>query len=81
LLSKKSFIMDKEIHLGLSIEEVIEICPEAVKWLSERDVVCVVCGEPVWDSLGGVISKKGFSDEQALRLLKELKQLCKQKDF
>lgn len=72
--------MDKELSLEISIEEVIENCPEAVKWLSERGVVCVVCGEPIWDSLGGVMKKKGFTQEQALEILAGLSSFCQKKD-
>lgn len=44
----------------ITVEELIELHPRAVDFLMDRGIVCVKCGEPVWGTLGELISRKGL---------------------
>lgn len=56
------FIVDEHS----SIEDLLERIPGAQRYLSEKGIRCVICGEPVWGSLGDAVREKGF-DEKALQ--------------
>ncbi|HDP75705.1 MAG TPA: DUF1858 domain-containing protein [Bacteroidales bacterium] len=53
-----------EITKNISIEELVEQVPEAVSFLRERGIVCIICGEPVWGTLYQLASDKGLSDKK-----------------
>lgn len=53
-----------EITKDISIEELIEQVPEAVSFLREKGIVCIICGEPVWGTLYELAKDKGFSDSE-----------------
>jgi hypothetical protein len=45
---------------GMTVEDLIEAYPGSVSFLMDRGIVCMKCGEPVWGTLGEVISGKGL---------------------
>ena len=48
----------------IAIEKLIEIKPDSVKFLMNRGIRCIACGEPVWGSLEDAAREKGLSDEE-----------------
>jgi len=48
----------------ISIEQLIDQVPGAVKYLMEKGIKCIACGEPVWGTLEENAKLKGFTDEQ-----------------
>ncbi len=40
------------------IEDLLEKYPDLNAFLMERGVVCVLCGEPFWGTLGELIARK-----------------------
>ncbi len=61
------------ISADTSIEELIEVCPAAVKFLLDRGIRCIQCGEPVWKSLGELLWEERVEDpDEAIRQLDEL---------
>lgn len=59
----------------MKIEQLIEIKKDAVAFLFERDIRCIRCGEPVWDSIEEAARKKGYTEEQIDALVIELNEL------
>lgn len=59
-----------EITKDISIEELIEQVPEAVSFLREKGIVCIICGEPVWGTLYELAKDKGFSDSEIDEMVK-----------
>lgn len=55
--------MKKSIHAGISIEELVEVLPSSVSYLSRNGIKCIACGEPVWGTLEEAAMEKGFSKE------------------
>ena len=65
------------IDKGITIEELVTKYPASVRFLSERGVRCVACGEPVWGTLEEAAMEKGFSGDEINRLVIELKEIIK----
>jgi hypothetical protein len=60
-----------EITLALSVDALVEAHPKAAGFLADHHVVCIVCGEPYWGSLGELMTSKGIENQAAL--VEELK--------
>ena len=54
-----------------SVEELVDAFPKAVKWLSQKRVVCIVCGEPYWGSLEDLAEGKNIVGEEFKTLLSD----------
>jgi iron-sulfur cluster repair protein YtfE (RIC family) len=59
----------------ISIEELVERIPGAVRFLRKKGITCIACGEPIWGTLQETAHKKGYSDEEIEALVEELNQL------
>ncbi|MDP8226233.1 DUF1858 domain-containing protein [bacterium] len=69
---------DKLITKEMWIEEILEKYPTAQEFLSKKNIVCVMCGEPVWGSLKELMQDKEFSDEEIDTIIKELNEFIKE---
>ncbi|MBN2018025.1 MAG: DUF1858 domain-containing protein [Candidatus Cloacimonetes bacterium] len=63
---------EKLITKDMWIEEILEKYPTAQEFLSKKNIVCVMCGEPVWGSLEELMQEKDFTEEQIDSILIEL---------
>lgn len=64
-----------EITKDICIEELIEQIPEAVSFLREKGIICIICGEPVWGTLYNLAKDKGFSDSEIDGMVEEIARL------
>ncbi|MBN1541427.1 DUF1858 domain-containing protein [candidate division KSB1 bacterium] len=55
------------------IEDLVREYPVAVRFLMERGVRCLACGEPVWGTLESAAREKGFTVEEIDRLVEDLR--------
>lgn len=56
----------------ISVEELIELIPEAPAVLRRFGIICIQCGEPVWGTLNELAKEKGINDlSEVLRALNE----------
>lgn len=72
-----------KITSNISIEELMEILPEAVTYLSKKEIRCIRCGEPIWGTLEEASREKGFDDDEIKQFVQDLNELyesVKQKD-
>jgi hypothetical protein len=67
--------MMKIIDQKISIEELVEILPASVTFLSKKGIRCIACGEPIWGSLEEAAKEKGFSDSDIELFVDELNEL------
>lgn len=58
-----------------TIEELVERRPAAIRYLSDKGIRCIICGEPVWGTLASAAREKGFGDDDILRFVQELNHL------
>ena len=52
-----------KITKDITIEELVETVPESVKYLMEKGIKCIACGEPIWGTLEDAAKEKGFADD------------------
>ena len=69
---------EPEISKDIYIEDLVHHYPFSVRYLSEKGVKCIACGEPVWGTLEEAAKEKNFSDAQIENLVKEMKQISKE---
>ncbi|UOD35389.1 DUF1858 domain-containing protein [Deferribacteraceae bacterium V6Fe1] len=61
--------------LNNTIEEIVSEKKEAVKYLMEKGIRCIRCGEPIWDKLKVVLTEKGFTEVEQQKILDEINNL------
>jgi methionine synthase II (cobalamin-independent) len=61
-----------QIDLNTTIEEIVNKSSEAVKYLMDKKIRCIRCGEPIWGTLGDVLKEKGFSEDEIKQILEDL---------
>lgn len=57
------------ITKDIPIEDLIEAYPDAVGFLVEEGLPCVVCGEPFWGTLRELAEQKGLGEQQLQALV------------
>jgi len=57
------------------IEDLVEELPEAVKYLMNHGIVCILCGEPIWGTLEEAAKNKGYGDEDIQKFVDELNKM------
>ena len=60
------------IDSKITIEELVEVLPESVTYLSRKGIKCIACGEPVWGTLGEAAREKGFGEKKIMEFVEEL---------
>ncbi len=65
-----------EITKDILIEELVNNYPFSVKYLMEKGIRCIMCGEPIWGTLEEAAKEKDFSDEDIHHFVEEMKQLA-----
>ena len=68
----------KLITKEMWVEEILEKYPTAQEFLAKKNIVCVMCGEPVWGSIKELMQDKDFSDEEIDTIIKELNEFIKE---
>ena len=69
----------ENITKEITIEELVETVPGAVRYLSSQGIRCIACGEPVWGTLEEAAGEKGFNEDDILRFVKELNRMLQDK--
>jgi len=64
-----------EITKNISIEDLVDNIPESVKYLSDKGIRCIRCGEPVWGTLESAAKEKGFTNEEIELFVNEIMKL------
>ncbi|AEI15909.1 hypothetical protein Flexsi_2294 [Flexistipes sinusarabici DSM 4947] len=58
-----------------TIEDLVEVKDEAVQYLKNKGIRCILCGEPIWGTIEEAAKEKGFSDEEISEIVVELNNL------
>ena len=67
--------MLKMIDKKISIEELVEILPASVTYLSKKGIKCIACGEPIWGTLEEAAREKGFGEDEIIEFVRELNEI------
>lgn len=54
------------LSADIFVEDLVEAYPELIGPLAYRGIVCIVCGEAYWGTLGELAASKGITDMNAL---------------
>ncbi len=68
------------IRKETSIDDLVTTLPAAVKYLSEKGIKCIACGEPVWGTLEEAAREKGFDEDEISAFVRDLNKLHDQFD-
>jgi methionine synthase II (cobalamin-independent) len=63
------------ITRDILIEDLVRELPASVRYLREKGIRCLQCGEPVWGTLAEAARGKGFADADIDRFVGELNRL------
>jgi len=69
-------LMKPEITKDICIEDLINNYLFSVKYLSQKRIRCIACGEPVWGTLEEAVIEKGFTETDLEVFVKELRELA-----
>lgn len=64
------------ISKEIPIEELVEILPAAVSYLSKQGIRCIACGEPIWGTLEEAARDQGFGEREIKEFVTDLNQLA-----
>ena len=67
------------IKKNIVIENLVAKFPASVKYLSEKGITCIACGEPIWGTLEEAASEKGFSSDDINGFVRDLNKLLDQR--
>lgn len=62
---------------NIEIADLVSHYPFSIKFLSEKGIRCIACGEPIWGSLEEAALEKGFQVDQISVVVNELIELSK----
>jgi hypothetical protein len=62
-----------EISENITIADLVAAYPFSVSFMSERNLHCIICGEPVWGTLMELARDKNFNVQQVEDLVEGLK--------
>lgn len=68
------------IRKETNIEDLVNALPASVKYLEERGIKCIDCGEPIWGTIEEAAREKGFEKTDIDVFVKDLKKLMDQFD-
>ncbi|MBN2175085.1 MAG: DUF1858 domain-containing protein [Bacteroidales bacterium] len=69
--------MKTQITKDIEIEDLVRDYPASVKFMAEKGIKCIACGEPIWGTLEEAAKEKGYKDEEIDNLIIELQSLTK----
>ncbi len=67
--------MGKKVDKEVTIEELVIKFPESVKYLMDKGIKCIACGEPVWGTLEENAKEKGMNEQTIESVVEELNSL------
>ena len=67
--------MGMEISREITIEDLVSLKVESVRYLADKGIKCIACGEPIWGTLEQAAKNKGFGDEEIAVFVRELNAL------
>ena len=65
-----------EITKEIEIEDLVRLYPFSIRFLADKGIKCIACGEPIWGSLQDACEEKGFSSKAINNIVEELKNLA-----
>jgi len=78
VLKFKGYTM--QLTKDITIEDLVDNVPQAVKYLMHEGIKCIACGEPIWGTLEEAAKEKGFTDTDIEKFVKDLQHYANNPD-
>lgn len=65
----------KEITKDISIEDLINQYPFSIRYMVQKNIRCIPCGDPISGTLNEAATEKGFSENEIQAFVDELREL------
>jgi len=65
-----------KITKDITIEDLVDNVPQAVKYLMNEGIKCIACGEPIWGTLEEAANEKGYTDQDIERFVQDLQEFA-----
>lgn len=65
-----------EITKDIYIEDLVNDYSFSVKYLMEKGIKCIMCGEPIWGTLDEAAKEKNFTDTEINNFVEDLKKIA-----
>lgn len=72
--------MKKQIEKQMQIEELVENYPFSVRYLMEKGIRCIMCGEPIWGTLEEAAREKNFSNPEIDAFVSEMNKIANESE-
>jgi hypothetical protein len=72
--------MKSLINKEIEIEELVRNHPTSVRFLAERGIRCIACGEPVWGTLEEAAQEKDIGPDELEVIIQDLHSFLEQDD-
>ena len=59
----------------ITIEDLVGQKVAAVRYLADKGIKCIACGEPIWGTLEEAAKEKGFGDNEIDEFVRDLNAL------
>jgi methionine synthase II (cobalamin-independent) len=69
-----------EITKDILIEELVDNYAFSVRYLMEKGIRCIMCGEPIWGTLEEAAEEKGFDADTIQGFVDEMKKIAEEGD-
>jgi len=66
-----------EITKDILIEDLVNDYAFSVKYMMEKGIRCIMCGEPIWGTLEEAALEKDFSENEIKDIILEMNKLAK----
>ena len=70
--------MKPEISKEILIEDLIDNYSFSVRYLMEKGIRCIMCGEPIWGTLEEAALEKGFTETEIVGFASEMNEIAQQ---
>lgn len=70
--------MKPEISKEILIEELVDNYSFSVRYLMEKGIRCIMCGEPIWGTLEEAALEKGFTETEIISFASEMNEIAQQ---
>jgi hypothetical protein len=67
--------MKTEITKDILIEELVDNYSFSVRYLMEKGIRCIMCGEPIWGTLEEAAREKGLTAKDIEKFVAEMKEM------
>lgn len=59
----------------IEIEDLVQNYPFSIRYLADKGIKCIACGEPIWGTLEEAAQEKGFETTDIDKIILELQNL------